>query len=145
MLTILFTAILSSIFTAVAMMFVFQRFIQPYLDAQITYIKQQTELTIEKSAPQVSQQIADAMEDKFNELRPDVEKEIKQELEDLINDVLPVLAEEVEKGVDNSFKKFIPTIVGSATTLPAETIIKTSSTILNTGLGILRSATDVKK
>lgn len=145
MITILLTALLSSLFTGAVLLWLFQRFVQPYFDAQIAYVQQQAETLIQQSSPQISTDIADAIEAKFNQLKPEIEAEFKQELETIINDAIPVLASEVEQGVDNSFKKFIPTIVGSAATMPAETIIKTSSTILNTGLGILRSASEPKK
>lgn len=145
MTTILLTALLSSIFTGAVFLWIFQRYIQPYFDAQIAYIQQQADTLIQQSSPQISADIADAIEAKFNLLKPEIEAEFQLELETIINKAIPVLASEVEQGVDNSFKKFIPTLVGSAATLPAETILKTSSTILNTGLGILRSASEPKK
>lgn len=145
MLTILLTAITTSLFTAGALFFLFTHYVQPYIEAQIIYIKQQADLKATELSPQLGEDIANAIEDKFNELRPEVEEDMRQDLINLINECLPAISQEVEQGVDNSFKKFIPTIVGSAATMPAETIIRTSSTILNTGLGILKSVTSEPK
>lgn len=146
MLTIIFTALLSSIFTAVAFLYVFNTVIKPYLATQIALVKTEAEATISQASPQISKDIADAIEAKIAELLPELEAHVKQELDQIIDAFLPQLSKEVEDGVDNSFKKFIPTIMGSAATMPAETLIKTSSTLFNTGIGILRSVTpDVRK
>jgi len=146
MLTIIFTALLSSIFTALTLLYVFNTVIKPYLATQIALVKTEAEATINQVSPQISKDIADAIEAKIAEMQPDLEAHVKQELDQIIDDFLPQLSKEVEDGVDNSFKKFIPTMMGSAATMPAETLIKTSSSLLNTGIGILRSVTpDVKK
>jgi len=146
MLTIIFTALLSSIFTALAFLYVFNNIIKPYLASQIALVKTEAETTINQVSPQISQDIANAIEAKVAEMQPELEAHVKQELEQIIAEFLPQLSQEVEEGVDNSFRKFIPTMMGSAATMPAETIIKTSSTLLSTGIGILRSVTpDVKK
>ncbi|QUM77636.1 hypothetical protein HWV00_16210 [Moritella sp. 24] len=146
MLTIIFTALLSSLFTALTFLYVFNNVIKPYLATQIALIKEEAETTIEQASPQISKEIADAIEAKITEMQPELEAHVKQELDQIIEEFLPQLSKEVEEGVDNSFKKFIPTMMGSAATMPAETLIKTSSTLLSTGIGILRSVTpDVKK
>ena len=146
MLTIIFTALLSSIFTALAFLYAFNHVIKPYLETQIALVKTEAETMINQASPQISKDIADAIEAKVNEMQPELEAHVKQELDQIIDEFLPQLSKEVEDGVDNSFKKFIPTIVGSAATMPAETLIKTSSSLLNTGFDILRSVTpDVKK
>lgn len=146
MLTIIFTALLSSIFTALAFLYVFNNVIKPYLASQIAMLKTEAEASISQASPQISQDIADAIEAKIAELQPELEAHVKQELDQIIDEFLPQLSKEVEDGVDNSFKKFIPTLMGSAATMPAETLIKTSSSLLNTGIGILKSVTpDVKK
>lgn len=145
MLTIIFTALLSSIFTALAFLYVLNNVIKPYLTTQIILIKTEVEATISQTSPQISQDIANAIEAKIAELQPALEAHVKQELDQIITDFLPQLSKEVEDGVDNSFKKFIPTMMGSAAIMPAETLIKTSSTLLNTGLGILRSVTSEVK
>ncbi|MDX2320155.1 MAG: hypothetical protein QNK26_06090 [Moritella sp.] len=146
MLTIIFTALLSSLFTALAFLYVFNNVIKPYLSTQIALVKTEAEATINQASPQISKDIADAIETKIAELQPELEANMKQELDQIIAEFLPQLSKEVEEGVDNSFKKFIPTMMGSAATMPAETLIKTSSTLFNTGIGILRSVTpDVKK
>jgi len=146
MLTIIFTALLSSLFTALTFLYVFNNIIKPYLATQIALIKEEAETTIEQASPQISKEIADAIEAKITEMQPELEAHVKQELDQIIEEFLPQLSKEVEEGVDNSFKKFIPTMMGSAATMPAETLIKTSSTLLSTGIGILRSVTpDVKK
>ncbi|GIC76042.1 hypothetical protein FMO001_07690 [Moritella sp. F1] len=146
MLTIIFTALLSSIFTAVAFIYVFNQVIKPYIATQIALVKEEAEATISQVSPQISKDIADAIEAKIAEIQPELEAHVKQELDQIIDEFLPQLSKEVEDGVDNSFKEFIPTMMGSAATMPAETLIKTSSTLFNTGIGILRSVTpDVKK
>lgn len=146
MLIIIFTALLSSIFTALAFISVFNRVIKPYIATQIALIKTEADVMINQASPQISKDIADAIEAKIAEIQPELEAHIKQELDQIIDEFLPQLSKEVEDGVDNSFKKFIPTMMGSAATMPAETLIKTSSTLFNTGIGILRSVTpDIKK
>ncbi len=146
MLTIIFTALLSSIFTALAFLYVFNNVIKPYLATQIALIKTEAEITISQASPQISKDIADAIEAKIAEIQPELEAHVKQELDQIIDEFLPQLSKEVEDGVDNAFKKFIPTMMGSAAAMPAETILKTSSTLLSTGIGILRSVTpDIKK
>lgn len=146
MLTIIFTALLSSLFTALTFLYVFNNVIKPYLATQIAQIKEEADAMINQASPQISKDIADAIEAKVAEMQPELEAHVKQELDQIIDEFLPQLSKEVEDGVDNSFKKFIPTMMGSAATMPAETILKTSSTLLNTGIGILRSVTpDVKK
>ncbi len=146
MFTIIITAVLSSIFTSLIFLLIFHKIIQPYLTLQLANIKQEAELTIAIASPQISKEIANAIEDKVTELRPELEQQVKQELDLVIAEFLPQLSKEVEQGVDNSFKKFIPTLVGSAATMPADTIIKTSSTLLNTGLSILKGvSTETKK
>jgi predicted PurR-regulated permease PerM len=146
MLTIIFTALLSSIFTALAFLYIFNSVIKPYLSTQITLIRAEAETTISQASPQISKDIADAIEAKIAEIQPELEVHVKQELDQIIDEFLPQLSKEVEDGVDNAFKKFIPTVMGSAATMPAETILKTSSTLLSTGIDILRSVTpDVKK
>ncbi|QFI36514.1 hypothetical protein FR932_01070 [Moritella marina ATCC 15381] len=146
MLTIIFTALLSSIFTALTFLYVFNQIIKPYITTQMALVKEEAEATINQASPQISKDIADAIEAKIAEIQPELEAHVKQELDQIIDEFLPQLSKEVEDGVDNSFKKFIPTMMGSAATMPAETLIKTSSTLFNTGIGILRSVTpDVKK
>ncbi|KXO14050.1 hypothetical protein AKG98_114 [Moritella sp. JT01] len=146
MLTIIFTALLSSIFTALAFLYVFNNVIKPYLATQIALIKTEAEATINQVSPQISKDIANAIEAKIAEIQPELEAHVKQELDQIIDEFLPQLSKEVEDGVDNAFKKFIPTMMGSAAAIPAETLLKTSSTLLSTGIGILRSVTpDIKK
>jgi hypothetical protein len=146
MFTIIITAVLSSIFTSLTFLFIFHKIIQPYLTLQLANIKQEAELTIAFATPQISKEIASAIEDKVTELRPEIEQQVKQELDLVIADFLPQLSKEVARGVDNSFKKFIPTLVGAAAAMPADTLIKTSSTLLNTGLNILKGvSTETKR
>ena len=141
MFTIIITAALSSIFTALLFLLLFQRVVQPYMTNQLAHIKREAELTITLASPQISQDIADAIEAKIATLQPELEQQLRQELELMLEEFLPQLSQEIEQGMDNSFRKFIPTLVGSAAIMPAETLLKTSSSLLNTGFGILRGVT----
>lgn len=139
--TIFLTALLSSLFTAVFFHFIYHSVILPSLEKRITEATQQAQALLDNASPQISQDIADAIEEKIESLMPQIRQELREEFDQLADEFLPKLGEEVESGVDKSFKKFVPNVVSSAATFPAETIVKTSSSLINTGLGILKGVT----
>ncbi len=140
--TIFLTALLSSFFTAVFFHFIYHNVILPSLEQKITEATQQAQTLLDNASPQISQDIADAIEEKVESLMPQIRQELREEFDQMAEEFLPKLGEEVESGVDKSFKKFVPTVVSSAATMPAETIVKTSSSLINTGLDILKGVTE---
>lgn len=140
MLLIVATALISSLVTLALGWLAFQHGIRPRLEARLTALAEQLEARVKAGAGAAGQelleplraQVRSGVEDAATDVLPKIRAELTAGFRDAAAESLPAFREEVRKGFTEALN------AGQLLDRTARTVVRTGSSLVESGLNLLR-------
>jgi len=140
MLLIVATALISSVVTLALGWLAFQHGIRPRLEARLTALAEQLEARVKAGAGAAGQdlleplraQVRGGVEDAATDVLPKIRAELTAGFRDAAAESLPAFREEVRKGFTEALN------AGQLLDRTARTVVRTGSSLVESGLNLLR-------
>lgn len=140
MLLIVATALISSVVTLALGWLAFQHGIRPRLEARLTALAEQIEARVKAGAGAAGQelleplraQVRGGVEDAATDVLPKIRAELTAGFRDAAAESLPAFREEVRKGFTEALN------AGQLLDRTARTVVRTGSSLVESGLNLLR-------
>lgn len=142
---IIVTALVSSLGTLALGLVVFQRWVQPRLEARLAAVAETLEARVKAGASAAGQelleplraQVRGGMEEAATELLPRIRAELTAGFREAAAESLPAFREEVRKGFAEAIASLATTELLDRT---ARKVVRTGSSLVESGLSLLRGA-----
>lgn len=141
---IIATALVSSLFTLVLGLFVFQHWIRPRLETRLAVLAELLEARVQAGAgaagrdllPLLREQVRGGVEDAATELLPGLRAELTAGFREAATESLPAFREEVQKGFTQAVTSLVTSELLNRT---AGKVVRTGSSLVESGLNLLRA------